>query len=120
MILRAYSVIYKFKLLHYLFLFLTLLTGQTGTWIELPNAPVVTRFNDIQFLNEKTNQFINQSRQLILQAQGEKYSLVVTELIRAKGITLLLYGGQESQVGYHDKSYDITQDVIDAMNEKED
>ena len=75
---------------------------------------------DIQFLNEKTNQFINQSRQLILQAQGEKYSLVVTELIRAKGITLLLYGGQESQVGYHDKSYDITQDVIDAMNEKED
>lgn len=75
---------------------------------------------DIKFLNEKTNQFINQSRQLILQAQGEKYSLVVTELIRAKGITLLLYGGQESQVGYHDQSYDITQDVIDAMNEKED
>ncbi|GIS53244.1 hypothetical protein Ct9H90mP29_02860 [bacterium] len=52
MIVRAYSGIYKFKLLHYLFLFLTLLTGQTGTWIELPNAPVVTRFNDIQFLNE--------------------------------------------------------------------
>ena len=76
---------------------------------------------DIKFLNEKLNQFVGQTRQLIVQAQSEKYSLVVTELIRAKGITLLLYGGQESQVvGYHDKSYDITQDVIDAMNEKED
>ena len=75
---------------------------------------------DIKFLNEKLNQFVAQQRQLILQAQGEKYRIVVTELIRAKGITLLLYGGQESQVGYHDQSYDITQDVIDAMNEKED
>ena len=59
MILRAYSVIYKFKLLHYLFLFLTLLNGQTGAWIELPNAPVVTRFNDIQFLNENLGWAVN-------------------------------------------------------------
>ena len=59
MILRAYSVIYKFKLLHYLLFFLTLLTGQTGTWIELPNAPVVTRFNDIQFLNENLGWAVN-------------------------------------------------------------
>ena len=26
--------------------------SQIGNWVELPNAPVVTRFNDIQFLNE--------------------------------------------------------------------
>ena len=59
MIVRAYSGINKIKLLHYSFLFLTLLTGQTGTLIELPNAPVVTRFNDIQFLNENLGWAVN-------------------------------------------------------------
>ncbi|GIR57409.1 MAG: hypothetical protein CM15mP64_8210 [Candidatus Neomarinimicrobiota bacterium] len=59
MIIRACCGIYKSKFLHYLFLFLTLLTGQTGTWIELPNAPVVTRFNDIQFLNENLGWAVN-------------------------------------------------------------
>ena len=59
MIIRACCGIYKSKFLHYLFLFLTLLTAQTGTWIELPNAPVVTRFNDIQFLNENLGWAVN-------------------------------------------------------------
>ena len=37
----------------------TLLFSQTGNWVELPNAPVVTRFNDIQFLNENQGWAVN-------------------------------------------------------------
>ena len=66
MIIRACCGIYKSKFLHYLFLFLTLLTGQAGTWIELPNAPVVTRFNDIQFLNENLGWAVNGWGQIYL------------------------------------------------------
>ena len=36
-----------------------LLFSQTGNWVELPNAPVVTRFNDIQFLNENQGWAVN-------------------------------------------------------------
>ena len=40
---------------------------------------------------------------------------------RAKGITLLINSGAQQQILLHaDQSYDITQEVIDAMNEKED
>ena len=45
---------------------------------------------DINFLREKTNQFRNQTLQLISQEQAEKFQVIVTELIRAKGITLLI------------------------------
>ena len=33
--------------------------SQIGNWVELPNAPVVTRFNDIQFLNENKGWAVN-------------------------------------------------------------
>ena len=33
--------------------------SQIGNWIELPNAPIVTRFNDIQFLNENQGWAVN-------------------------------------------------------------
>ena len=59
MMIRSYYGLSHFKLQNYLFLFLTLLSGQTGTWIELPNAPVVTRFNDIQFLTEAQGWAVN-------------------------------------------------------------
>ena len=36
-----------------------LLFSQIGNWIELPNAPIVTRFNDIQFLNENQGWAVN-------------------------------------------------------------
>ena len=76
---------------------------------------------DIKFLREKTNQFRNQTLQLISQEQAEKFQVIVTELIRAKGITLLINsGGQQGTLLHADQSYDITQEVIDAMNEKED
>jgi Skp family chaperone for outer membrane proteins len=76
---------------------------------------------DINFLREKTNQFRNQTLQLLSQEQAEKFQVIVTELIRAKGITLLINSGAQQQILLHaDQSYDITQEVIDAMNEKED
>ena len=76
---------------------------------------------DINFLREKTNQFRNQTLQLISQEQAEKFQVIVTELIRAKGITLLINsGGQQGTLLHADQSYDITQEVIDAMNEKDD
>ena len=76
---------------------------------------------DINFLREKTNQFRNQTFQLISQEQTEKFQVIVTELIRAKGITLLINaGGQQQMLLHADQSFDITQEVIDAMNEKED
>ena len=33
--------------------------SQIGNWIELPNAPIVARFNDIQFLNENQGWAVN-------------------------------------------------------------
>ena len=76
---------------------------------------------DINFLREKTNQFRNQTLQLLSQEQAEKFQVIVTELIRAKGITLLINSGAQQQILLHaDQSYDITQEVIDAMNEKVD
>ena len=76
---------------------------------------------DINFLREKTNQFRNQTLQLISQEQAEKFQVIVTELIRAKGITLLINSGSQQGTLLHaDQSFDITQEVIDAMNEKED
>ena len=50
---------------------------------------------DINFLREKTNQFRNQTLQLLSQEQAEKFQVIVTELIRAKGITLLINSGAQ-------------------------
>ena len=56
-----------------------------------------------------------------VQEQAEKFQVIVTELIRSKGITLLINsGGQQGTLLHADQSFDITQEVIDAMNEKED
>jgi Skp family chaperone for outer membrane proteins len=43
----------------------------------------------------------------------------MTELIRAKAITLLLDRAQGSSLMYADQSFDLTQEVVDAMNQKE-
>lgn len=75
---------------------------------------------DINFLREKTNQLRNQTLQLLSQEQAEKLQVIVTELIRAKGITLLINSSNQQQILLHaDQSFDITQEVIDAMNERE-
>ena len=57
--------------------------------------------------------------QLVQQKQGEKYQVIMTELIRAKAITILLDSSQGSSLMYRDDSFDVTQEVIDAMNQKE-
>ena len=75
---------------------------------------------DINFLREKTNQFRNQTLQLISQEQAEKFQVIVTELIRSKGITLLINsGGQQGTLLHADQSFDITQEVIDEISKAE-
>ena len=74
---------------------------------------------DINFLQTKQRDIQNQVIQLISQQQAEKFQVIVTELIRAKAITLLLDRGQGSSVLHADQSYDITKEVVDAMNQKE-
>ena len=48
----------------------TLLFSQTGSWVALPNAPVVTRFNDIHFLNESKGWAVNGWGQIYHTADG--------------------------------------------------
>ena len=74
---------------------------------------------DIEFLRKKLSDVQKQVVQLVQQQQAEKYQVIMTELIRAKGITLLLDGGQNSSLMYADESFDITQEVVDTMNQKE-
>ena len=74
---------------------------------------------DIEFLRKKLSDMQNQLFQLVQQQQAEKYQVIMTELIRAKAITLLLDRAQGSSLMYADQSFDLTQEVVDAMNQKE-
>jgi outer membrane protein len=74
---------------------------------------------DIEFLRKKLSDMQNQVFQLVSQQQAKKYQVIMTELIRAKAITLLLDKAQGSSLMYADDSFDLTQEVIDAMNQKE-
>jgi outer membrane protein len=74
---------------------------------------------DIEFLRKKLNDIQGQVIQLVQQQQAEKYQVIMTELIRAKAITLLLDRAQGSSLMYADESFDLTQEVVDAMNQKE-
>jgi hypothetical protein len=46
------------KLIIYLFC-TPFLFSQPGEWVTLPNAPVVSRFNDINFVNENQGWAVN-------------------------------------------------------------
>jgi|TARA_B110000196_G_scaffold4330_1_gene3769 outer membrane protein len=74
---------------------------------------------DIEFLRKKLNDIQGQVIQLVQQQQAEKYQVIMTELIRAKAITLLLDRAQGSSLMYADESFDITQEVVDSMNQQE-
>ena len=74
---------------------------------------------DIEFLRKKLNDIQGQVIQLVQQQQAEKFQVIVTELVRAKAITILLDRGQGSSLMYADESFDITQEVVDSMNQQE-
>ena len=74
---------------------------------------------DSKFLQDKLRGFQNEMLQLITQQQSERFGVIVTELITAKGITLLLDTSQQIPVLHSDESMDITQEVIGLMNQKE-
>ena len=71
---------------------------------------------DIEFLRKKLSDIQKQVVQLVQQQQAEKYQVIVTDLIRSKAITLLLDRGQGSSLMYADESFDITEEVVDTMN----
>lgn len=74
---------------------------------------------DTKFLQDKLRGFQNEMLQLITQQQSERFGVIVTELIAAKSITLLLDISQQIPVLHADESMDITQEVIELMNQKE-
>jgi Skp family chaperone for outer membrane proteins len=75
---------------------------------------------DVTFFSKKLQEMQQIAVQSVQQQQAEKYNTIVTELIRAKAVTLLLEGDrQRSNFLYADPSLDITQEVIDAMNQVE-
>ena len=49
---------FYFRFIRYLLISVPLF-AQIGGWVELPNAPVVSRFNDIEFLNENRGWAVN-------------------------------------------------------------
>jgi Skp family chaperone for outer membrane proteins len=74
---------------------------------------------DIDFLRKKLTEIQKQVIQIVQQQQAEKYQVIMTELIRAKAITILFDKGQGSSLMYADQGFDITQEVVDAMNQQE-
>lgn len=72
---------------------------------------------DANFLNEKLNQMRNDLVNLIQQEQGPKFQKVVSELMRAKGIKIILHSNAVLGWDQGDASLNITPDVVDLLNQ---
>ncbi len=74
---------------------------------------------DINFLTQKMQTMSEDVRRLVIQEQSETFQKIVTEIIRAKGIKILL---NENAVLYFDRSdpvLNITPEIIDLLNENQ-
>ena len=60
---------FYFRFIRYLLISVPLF-AQIGAWVELPNAPVVSRFNDIEFLNENKGWAVNGWGQIYYTSDG--------------------------------------------------
>ena len=72
---------------------------------------------DANFLNEKLNQMRSDLVNLIQQEQGPKFQKVVSELMRAKGIKIILHSNAVLGWDQGDTSLNITPDVVDLLNQ---
>ena len=74
---------------------------------------------DIQFLQQKLGQMQEELRNQVVRDQAQKFSVVTSELMKAKGIKFLLR--QESVLGWDqgDPSLNLTPEVIELLNQKE-
>ena len=75
---------------------------------------------DANFLNQKLATMRNELITLIQNEQAPKFQKVVSELMRAKGIKILLH--RNSVLGFDtgDPSLNITPEVVELLNQKDD
>ena len=74
---------------------------------------------DANFLNEKLNGMRAELMDLIQKEQGPKFSKVVSELMRAKGIKIILHSNAVLGMDQGDPSLNITSDVVDLLNQND-
>lgn len=74
---------------------------------------------DANFLNQKLTTMRNELMQLIQNEQAPKFQKVVSELMRAKGIKILLH--RQSVLGFDtgDPSLNLTPEITELLNQKE-
>ena len=74
---------------------------------------------DANFLNQKLTAMRNELMQLIQNEQAPKFQKVVSELMRAKGIKILLH--RQSVLGFDqgDPTLNLTPEVTELLNQKE-
>ena len=72
---------------------------------------------DANFLNEKLNQMRAEVVDVIQREQGPKFQKVVTELMRAKGIKIVLHSNAVLGLADGDDSLNITPDIIELLNQ---
>lgn len=74
---------------------------------------------DANFLNQKLTGMRNELVNLIQNEQAPQFQKVVTELMRAKGIKILLHRNAVLGFDSGDPSLNITPEVIELLNQKE-
>ena len=74
---------------------------------------------DANFLNQKLTAMRNELMQLIQNEQAPKFQKVVSELMRAKGIKILLH--RQSVLGFDtgDPTLNLTPEITELLNQKE-
>ena len=74
---------------------------------------------DINFLQQKSQAMYQDLQRLVSNQQFPKFNKIVTELMRAKGIKILLH--KQSVLGFDtgDPTLNLTPEVIELLNQKE-
>ena len=78
---------------------------------------LISLSQDANFLNEKLNQMRAEVVDVIQREQGPKFQKVVTELMRAKGIKIVLHSNAVLGLDDGDDSLNITPDIIELLNQ---
>jgi len=74
---------------------------------------------DVNFLNQKLTGMRNELVGLIQNEQAPKFQKVVTELMRAKGIKILLHRNAVLGFDTGDPTLNLTPEVVEHLNQKE-
>ena len=74
---------------------------------------------DANFLNQKLTAMRNELMQLIQNEQAPKFQTVVSELMRAKGIKILLHSNAVLGFDRGDPTLNLTPEITELLNQKE-